>query len=373
MLSDVHAVLDSGLSLGVVAFTYNESHPTYDPPCVSKLIAARAGGGMSRLFRGILKGMAPSLERLYTPDAEAAIRGALRGWKPAMVIIDDSSVAGYMPLVREIVPQAKVILRSHNVMHDVRREQLAETHGILRLPLKFDCDKYGAFERQAVDNCDEHWSITQADADRMAALYQRPCGHLSVSLPLEQYTDLSLGSGERNRFIHVGTIDFRRRSALKSFLDVTWPRFLELDRDATLILAGKVYGRPIQATNVTYTGPVSSDVQCYGQGRFAVNFQNSTGGLKLKTLTSLAAGRTLISTSQGVEGMSIISGKHYCDMNTFLSKAGVSASLRDADAARTIAEEGRRYVVAHHSRPAIAAQFQGLLAHRSQQAYACAQ
>ncbi len=361
VLSDVHAVLDSGLTLGLIAFTYGDDHSPQSTPCAAGLISARPGGAASRLVRGLLRGMAPSLERLYTAEARIQVRDALKRWRPGVVIIDDASVAGYVPLVRELLPRARVILRSHNVMHDVRREQLASTSGILRAPVHFDCRKYLAFEREAVVCCDEHWSITEADAARMVELYGRPCGHLSVSLPLERYTKLDVASGKSNRFVHVGTIDFRRRSDLSTFLQLNWPQILKSDPGAGLTMAGKVYGATIPAKNVTYLGPVSDDTDVFRNGRFALNFQNSTGGLKLKTLTSMAAGRVLFSTKHGVEGLPVVSGQHYWDMSIALSKDNLRVILGDEVAGKLIAEAGRQYVADSHSRRAISQQFQTLL------------
>lgn len=361
VLSDVHAVLDNGLSLGVIAFTYGSEKAPGNIPCATKLIEARKGGAVSRFFRGFVKGLAPSLERLYTSDATLQIRAALKAWMPKVVILDDASVAGYVNLVREIVPNARVILRSHNVMHDVRKEQLEATAGLLRLPVRFDCQRYIAFERRAVQTCDEHWSITQADAQRMIALYGRPCSHFSVSLPVESYTRLSIDAGRNSRFIHVGTVDFRRRSDLKHFMSVSWPKLLAVNPEATLTMAGKLYGSTIKAPNVTYMGPVASDTEIYNQGRWALNFQRRTGGLKLKTLTSMAAGRVLISTPQGVEGLPLSSGHQYWDLNTLLDARNVAEILRDDRNAKAMAEAGREYVVSQHSRTVVAKQFQRLL------------
>jgi hypothetical protein len=361
VLSDVHAALDNGLSLGVIAFTYGAEKAPGNTPCAIKLIEAGNGGAASRFFRGFVKGLAPSLERLYTSDATLQIRTALKAWMPKIVILDDASVAGYMNLVREIVPAARVILRSHNVMHDVRKEQLEKTTGLLRLPVSFDCQRYLAFERRAVESCDEHWSITQADAQRMIALYGRPCSHFSVSLPLESYTRLTIEAGRNSRFIHVGTVDFRRRSDLKHFLSVSWPKLLAANPEATLTMAGKLYGSTIKAPNVTYTGPVASDTEVYKEGQWALNFQRRTGGLKLKTLTSMAAGRVLISTPQGVEGLQLSSGHHYWDLNALLDSPNAYEILRDQRKAKAVAEAGREYVVSQHSRTVVAKQFQNLL------------
>ena len=357
VLSDVNAILDNKLRLGVIAFTYGDETNTVSIDGPTKFIPARAGGAVSRFLRGMVKRLPPSAERLYTSRAYRDVRETLLAWAPRTVIIDDASVAGYISLVRHILPRAQVILRSHNVMHDVRLAQLQRSKGPLRPLIQFDCERYIEFERAAVQMADAHWAITSADAARMTELYQRPADCLTVSLPLERYTCLRTDQGRSNAFVHVGTIDIRRRSDLSGFLNVDWPKVLHADPSATLTLAGTVRGSTITARNVTYSGRVPSDTDVYRLGRFAFNFQSSTGGVKLKTLTSFAAGRTLVSTAQGIEGLPLESGKHYWNLDTFLSSPQLKDILEDVRATQPIADAGRSYVLSNHSRATLARQF----------------
>jgi hypothetical protein len=156
-------------------------------------------------------------------------------------------------------------------------------------------------------------------------------------------------------------LDFRRRSDLDSFLNVSWPKVLRADSGATLTMAGTLRGNAIPARNVTYCGRVASDADVYRLGRFALNFQSSTGGVKLKTLTSLAAGRTLVSTAAGVEGLPLESGQHYWDIDRFLSTPRLRELLQDVRATQPVADAGRQYVMANHSRASLARQFCTLL------------
>lgn len=361
VLSDVRAILDNGLRLGLIAFTYGDETDAISPACPTKVIRARDGGFLSRFARGIFKGVPPSVERLYGDWAFGEIREALAAWAPRIVVIDDSSVAGYIPLIRDILPRATVVLRSHNVMHDVRLVQLERSKGPTKPAIRFDCEKYIEFERKAVQACDHHWAITPADAARMTELYQRPTSCLTVSVPLEKYELLRTDQGLSNGFVHVGTLDFRRRSDLSSFLDLRWPKILRADSGATLTLAGDLRGSAIPAQNVTYSGRVASDADVYRLGRFAFNFQSSTGGVKLKTLTSLAAGRTLVSTAEGVEGLPLESLRHFWDIDTFLSSRQLKEMLEDVRATQPVADAGRQYVMANHSRASLARQSSKLL------------
>jgi|GEM_PF-3675519 len=361
VLSDIHALLDNKFDIGLIAFTYEDEEDSIPDLCPTVRIPAGTGGFVSRFARGLFKRLPPSAERLYSKAAREAICQALRKWCPEIVIIDDASVAGYIPDIRSIVPNAKIVLRSHNVMHDVRMEQLSRAKGATRPAIAFDSHRYVDMERAAVLSSDHHWAITDADAVRMEKLYNRAGHCLTVSVPLERYQSVHADHGQRNGFVHVGSLDYRRRVDLSNFLDNCWPLILNADQAASLTLAGELKGDPIRRQNVTYAGRVASDALIYSRSRFAVNFQSSPGGVKLKTLTSLAAGRTLLSTKEGVEGIGIKSGQEFLDIDHFLGRDDLHSVMNDSNGTTSIAEAGRRYVSKHHSRPAVAKQILNLI------------
>jgi hypothetical protein len=361
VLSDVHALLDNRIDLGVVAFTYPGEPDAVPALCPTVKIPAAAGGFAARFARSLFNGLPPSAERLYRGGARRLLREALKKWAPRIVIIDDTSVSGYISDVREVVPGAKVVLRSHNVMQDVRTEQLKRAQGPSRPAIALDCRRYIDLEKSAVQASDRHWAITQADACRMHQLYQRPGQCLTVSVPFERYDSLLSDQGQCNGFVHVGSLDFRRRADLTAFLHRSWPRILQADQSASLTLAGELKGDPIAAPNVQYAGRVHSDAELYGRSRFALNFQSSPGGVKLKTLTSLAAGRTLLSTREGVAGIDIRPGCEFFEIDQFLERTDLRAILNDIRATQSVADAGRQYVKSRHSRQAVAHQILNLI------------
>ena len=362
--SDARAVLDNNLTLGVITFLYKSQQPAQmkDPKrCDTKFFPVRVGSFPVRFLRGLFARVPPSSERLYSPESVAGVRAALRDWRPRYVIVDDVSMAGYIPLVREITPAAKVILRTHNVMQDVRREHLDSTRGLLRAPVGHDYRRYARFEASAMENCDAHWAISEADAARITDLYGRPSECLSVSIQHERYAPVGIREGIKNIFVHIGTLDFRRRADLESFLRVSWPKIRAAAPQAAVNFVGELVGRQIDAPGAIYSGPVKDDAEAYRRGRFALNFQNTTGGIKLKTLTSLAAGRTLVSTPRGVEGLRLVAGEHYWDMTSFLSEKRLADVIENPESTERMGQAGREWVVEHHSRKAIATQFNRLL------------
>jgi hypothetical protein len=363
--SDMRAILDNGLTVGIISFLYGNqlrALTTEDPErCKALFFPVRAGAFPLRFMRGLLAEVPPSSERLYSPESIAGVRTALKEWKPSYVIVDDVSMAGYIPLVREVVPTARVIVRTHNVMQDVRLEHLSHIKGLVKLPVAIDAYRYLRFEAHAMQNCDAHWAISNKDAVRMTELYGRPSACLSVSVGHDRYAAVGIEEGAGNLFVHIGSLDFRRRNDLEWFLRNGWPKIRTAVPKAIAHFAGLTVGGQIEAPGITYSGPIRDDVAAYRKGRFALNFQNTTGGVKLKTLTSLAAGRTLVSTSGGVEGLQLVAGEHYWDMGSFLSTHHLADLIQDAESNQRVGEAGREWVLQNHSRAAIAAQFGRLL------------
>ena len=361
VLSDVYAFLDNKFDLGVIAFRYPGESDSMHELCPTIRLTAGSGGFGVRFARSLWKNLPPSAERLYSSESRQAISQALMKWAPRIVIIDDTSVAGYIPDIKNALPNVQIVLRTHNVMHDVRTEQTKRAKGPSKRAIAFDCERYIEFERRALTSSDHHWAITPADEQRLNHLYGRGGKCLTVSIPFERYESLSSDQGQRNGFAHVGSLDFRRRADLTNFLDRSWPQILKADAAAFLTLAGDLKGTPIQARNVSYAGRVKSDADIYGRARFALNFQSSPGGVKLKTLTSLAAGRTLLSTSEGVEGVDIKHGREFFEMEQFLSMTDLQSVLNDVRATQSIADAGRNYVAQRHSRKSVAKQMLNLI------------
>lgn len=359
-VSDVNAVRDLGLRLGLIAFAHDRRPAPAASPYPARVIPVRPGGPPLRFVRGLLTGAVPSIERFYARSAREEIARTLRAWSPATVIIADVALAGYIPTIRDVLPRARVILRTMNVMRDIRTDQFNLATGLNRAAAHVECQRYSRFERDAVVAADDVWAITQADADRIAGLFGRPCGLLSVSLELGAYATLKTHVGKRSTFVHVGSIDLRRKVHLRPFLNHYWSRVQRVDSSATLVLAGRLYGDAISAPNVEYRGPVENDIDVYAEGRIAVNFQQSTGGVKVKTLTAMAAGRTVVSTNEGVEGLPLQRGVHYLHIDV-MTRPELKELLSDDTVGQRIAEAGRDYVMAAHSRSAIATQLRGLL------------
>ena len=360
--SDVQAFRDIGMSVGVFAYTHNNAERVSQDDCPTVATIVKSGGFGARFVRGLKSPWPPSIERFYHVEAEASLRRCLVDWNPTIVVIDDISVGGWIDLIREVRPQAKVVVRSMNVMADVRQAHLNRLNFVTKFAVRLELARYIEFERGCLAACDAHWAITAEDGMRMTELYGVPSEHLPVALPLAAYTTLPLAAGGDDVFVHIGSIDYRRMQDFRDFMAKTWDEICRINTNAKLLLAGEMQSQYIPTSpNVEVLGIVKDDVAVYRKGRYSVNFQTSTGGLKIKSLTSLAAGRILLSTTMGVEGMPVEHGVHFLNIQTLLATGTMADAIADSDSLRMIAQAGRDWVCSNHSGPAVARQLAKLI------------
>lgn len=86
------------------------------------------------------------------------------------------------------------------------------------------------------------------------------------------------------------------------------------------------------------------------------------GGVRIKILEAMAAGRAVVSTSLGCEGLEVVPGVHLEVADDPLTFAGVAAGLlRDFDRRALMAEKGRQLVKTKYNWEAIGQQFRDIL------------
>jgi glycosyltransferase involved in cell wall biosynthesis len=95
------------------------------------------------------------------------------------------------------------------------------------------------------------------------------------------------------------------------------------------------------------------------------------GGSKLKVLEALAAGLPLVSTGQGISGLSLADGRDYRLGESAETLAAAMADLLGAPgAARRLGEHGRQYVQHEHDWQAAASQLEAVYQQLSQTEHA---
>jgi len=168
--------------------------------------------------------------------------------------------------------------------------------------------------------------------------------------------------------VFTGKMDYRPNvDAVLWFHRRVWPRVLVQAPDAHWYVVGKSpHPRlaPLMADpSVTVTGWVPDVLPYLAGADVVVAPMRTGGGTQLKVLEALAAGRPLVTTTFGAEGVGLTPGQHALVEDDPAGQAqAIITLLTDRAAAQTMAMAGRELVVASYDWAVVTASLEGVYA-----------
>ena len=309
----------------------------------SRSLPARAWRNVSRLARRA----APLFER-YS-GYEDQLREQIRGRQYAFAVVEHFWCASYEPLLRTCCQ--RVILDLHNI-----ESELARTHArAARWPFSWASARFA----QAYRRLEREWLprfdlvLVASEEDRRRMQHTQGCVYPNA-LPLIEPPVVV----EDHCIAFSGKLEYHPNiEAVRWFAQAVWSRIRE--RDAGL--EWRLIGRDPQAverfvrgdTRVKLTGPVDDAIAEIGRAKVCVVPLLSGSGTRFKILEAWAAGRAVVSTSLGAEGLGACHGEHLllADDPAKFAEA-VLDLLADADARRRLGEAGRSLFLENFTWPA---------------------
>ncbi len=352
--SDLGALLAAGLTVSVLAFHRGNTHSLDPDGRVNHVYwcGMKGGGRLKRTLRAMLRPYPPSSERLYPPGAPGLLKNVLEQLRPRLVFLHDFALGGYIEVIRRAAPTARIVVRANNLMHDVTGHQLKSLPLGMKPAAWFEHYRWRKFEARTAANCDDFWCVTRQELDAFRTIYKQSKGSfVPVGIDTSRYEMLPIPGRCSTLFANVGTVDLRRYMDLGAFYGDTWLILRSYKKEIRSVVAGSVtvpFGNTFEGVDLL--GPVPDDAELYGRCRFALNTQTAPGGIKLKSLTAMAAGCTLLSTWSGVEGMDVQHGVHYWNMEVLASRNELKAIFHSEERNEEIARCGREWVRDHHGR-----------------------
>jgi polysaccharide biosynthesis protein PslH len=242
-----------------------------------------------------------------------AIREAFNEERFDLVHLEGTHMALYLGLAQSLgVP---VILRLQNVEW-LLEERFARTAVFpLNQYVRDQARRMRAFETRACRQADLCLAITQEDAERI--LQFAPDSSVAVSpagVDLERYYPQPM-SEEPGTIVFVGALDWPPNAdAIRWFRTKVWSRVAQEEPTARWIVVGKnppadIMHWPEEDRNIHVTGyvdDVRSDLQ---RASVVIVPLRSGGGMRLKILEAMAAGKAVVSTPMGAEGISARNGE----------------------------------------------------------------
>ena len=299
--------------------------------------------------------------RFFSSDLDRALRDVLRRDVFDVVLVESLFMAPYLRTVRAL-SEACVILRAHNVEHRIWSRLAEESPELTRRTyLRWVTRSLLGFERSALADFDGIAAISEEDA----------AGFRDLGVPAERIHVVPFGmdlaavppgaDGPADHVFHFGSMDWTpNRLGVEWLLREVWPAVRPGTR---LRLAGRRFPEDLRSEaerlpGVEVVGEVEDPWSVLGGPGIAVIPISSGSGMRVKAVEALAAGRAVVSTPTGIEGIPVQHLRHaWIAADPVGFAAGINRLLSEPELAQSLGEEGHRLVAERFSNGPIVEDF----------------
>ena len=276
---------------------------------------------------------------------------------PDLVVVDFPQAAVLTPGPFD----TRSVMFTHNVEAEILERHAERAHGLRKTVWRQQAAKMQAFERATLRRFDTVVAVSARDA----RMLEQRCGVGGVAV-IDTGVDLdfyafhppgetaSTPARTASTIVFSGAMDSRSNiDGIEFLMDQVWPHVAAARPDARML----VVGRNPPATLVARAGQLGLPWEFTGfvddirphvlRGDVSVIPLRVGSGTRLKAFEAMALGRAVVSTTLGVEGLSVVPGEHFVTAENGADfAAAILRVLADADmrrqmtqAARTLLEE----------------------------------
>lgn len=317
MNSITQGLLGAGCEVRVLSMC-SDKHPvltgrmTDDYLRATRFEAVHVDLGIHVLDAGVswLCGESYHVKRFVSNDFAARLRKILDEEEFDIVHVESIFLTPYVPVIRKH-SKAKILLRAHNVEHMIwQRIAKSERNLLKRKYIKHLSLTLRAYECEHLNDYDGVLSITDTDAQTFREM---GCRKPIVSVPFGIIPEgAPQVEAEENTLFHIGSMDWMpNQEGVKWFLDKVWPEVHMRMPQLTLYLAGRKM--PSELTNmempgVRVVGEVPDAMYFIASKQINVVPLLSGSGIRVKIIEAMSAGKVVITTSVGAEGIKYTNG-----------------------------------------------------------------
>ncbi len=291
--------------------------------------------------------------RFHSTDLEQALRNLLRREVYDVVVVESLFMAPYLPTLRAL-SEACVILRAHNVEHRIWSRLAEESPDLTRRTyLRWVTRSLLGFERAALADFDGIAAISEEDA----------AGFRELGVPADRVHVVPFGidlsqiprgaAGPADHVFHFGSMDWMpNRLGVEWLVREVWPAVRPGTR---LLLAGRRFPEDLRAEaeclpGVEVVGEVEDPWSILGGAGIAVIPVASGSGMRIKAVEAMAAGRAVVTTPVGIEGIPAVHQRHvFVAADAVGFAAGINRLLAEPDLARSLGDAGRDLIALHYA------------------------
>lgn len=255
------------------------------------------------------------------------------------------------------------VLFQHNVESEIwRRHAATESNPVKRRMYGVEFKKMERFESRAVRKFHHVIAVSEHDRSLMEAWVEGlRITVVPTGVDLEHYKPDFNNNPVSPIVMFVGAMDWEPNiDAMEYFCRQIWPVVLARMPDARLRIVGRNPGERVHALSapsVEITGRVSSVAEHLHDAAVVVVPLRIGGGTRLKIYEAMAAGKAVVSTSVGAEGLDVHHGRDIVLADGPDSFSDAVSTLLQDDLRRQQYERAAAELAAHYDWAVIGDQF----------------
>jgi polysaccharide biosynthesis protein PslH len=282
-----------------------------------------------RLLPSLLRGRPMWAADFWVPAFGAVVSRVAAEWQPDVVQVEFHVMAQYLSsLGTRLAPR---VLTEHEPGIEAARDHFRRARGYEQLVRRLDLWAWERYERAILQQVDAVVAFTERDRRVLAALRpelridQIPLGVEVPANPLNPLGEPPPSVLFAGNYVHTPNAD-----AARWLVEDIFPRVRAIHPSALLCLAGP--GLPADVTahapdGVIVTGYVPSLVPWLDRAAAVVAPLRLGGGMRVKVLEALAAGKAVVATPLAAEGLAVSHGEQLLLADSSEAFAGALAEL----------------------------------------------
>lgn len=287
-------------------------------------------------------------ERFYFKDFEERLIHKIEEINPRIIQLESIYLQEYAPAIRSH-SKALLIQRLHNVEAELWQRLADDTiQGFKKYYLRKLSERIALYEKHVWNNCDALIPITKADE---AFIRNTGCNTKMCVIPFG-IDSATTEQTERNKdwkAYHLGAMDWQPNiEAMEWMRDEIVPEILKQIPVFSFQFAGRNMPDTFKGNNEPSffcAGEVNDAADFISDKQILIVPLRSGSGIRIKTLEAMAAGKLVISTGVGIQGIEAQDKIHFLQADTAEEFASaVKWCMQHHESARTIAANAQQFI-----------------------------
>jgi len=308
-------------------------------------------------LKALLMGKNYFLTRFESKEYEAKLKAILEEERFDIIQFETLQTLIYAKSNIFNKSKAKLVLRSHNVEHEIWERIVDNSKfSLKKWYLNHLTKQLKQFEIEQFDIIDALISITKRDLSLFQNLGFNGNGQVTpIGLDSTYYRPNFDCFEQQPSLSFIGTLDwFPNIEGVNWFLELVMPKISEIE----LHIAGRNAPESLlnlEMQNVVVHGEVENSADFINQHSVMIVPLFSGSGMRVKILEGMALGRVILTTSLGVEGIPAVDGEHIFIANTveeFIEK--IEYIKQNKNSLKAIGENAQAFIKSEFDNLAIA-------------------